>query len=681
MKLFKKLFVFLLVLPLAFSFVGCGKDDDGTENNTPSQEQPSTPTDTSNVFFVSYDYDLPEGYEYLLNNPARTSGNVGDNLICLNVNGAGLADYFEGWYKSTDEDKTVISTITGEKGEQITLKGLWNKEKLDKYYYSAELGFEIDSSDGNVATVSSWTGTGDKVIIPEIYKVESTEYKVNAIGDSVFENSGIKTILNHAKDYSIGERAFKGTDLESFDFSSVVSIGSNAFENCTGFTSIDIDENVESLGDNVFAGCSNITEVKTASLFDEMNRNLTFIGYLGDIRASVTKVVLTGDAIEKIPSQYFENWTKLETIELCESLDSFGNYCFDGCEKLENIVGLENLNPELFTKYSINETKFFKGLTEPLVMQNVLVLAPAIVDETLVIKEGVNKIQKNAFAQNSSLKEVTIPSTVVSIGENAFSGCSNLQKVTFVENGNLAVLDAYVFAYCNKLADVNITNLKVLKTISNNVFDSVAISNFVIPATVETISATAFYNAAVASFEIQGTSLNFVTQDGVLYEVEGEEKTLLAYPKYKTGDMFVLPEDVANVSSFAFVNNMYLQWIYVAQEELNFDSIYVFDGAMYDISLIAENSTIVSPSYLNRVYYLVDENVTYFVDANGVNLDVSSNFELIEGSYDYFFIMEIPGEPVTYRYFIFSVDVQGSDDDVVISVNDETVVEMTEYFA
>ena len=679
MKFFKKLFVFLLVLPLAFSVVSCGDKDSDSGSETPSQQQttPSAPTDTSNVFFVSYDYDLPEDYSYLLTNPARTSGNVGENLVCLNVTGAGLADYFMGWYNSNDEEKQVVSTITGTKGEQITLKALWNEDKLEKYYYSQELTFEIEAGAENVATVSGWTGDGDKVIIPEIYMYNETEYRVNAIADSVFEEKGITTLLNHAKNYSIGEKTFKGSNFDSFDFSTVTAIGSNAFENCVNFTSVELGENVAYLGDNVFAGCSNISEISVPSLYHELGRNTSFIGYFGDVRNSVTKVTL-GDQIEAIPSGYFEDWANLETIELGDAVESIGNYCFDGCENLENIVGFENLNPELFTKYSIRETKFFKNLTEPLIMQDVLVLAPAVVDEVLVIRDGVTKIQKDAFALNSSLKQVTIPSTVVSIGEGAFSRCSNLEKVIFVENSNLTTLETQVFSYCKKLTSINITNLKALETISYNAFDSVSVSNFIIPSTVETIAPTAFYNAAIVAFDVQDGSVSFVDTDGVLYMVDGSTKTLVSYPKLKEGRMFVMPLDVTNVAEFAFNYNQNLQWIYVSQEDLIFNSVYVFDGANNNILIMAESSTVVSPSYLNVVYYMLTEGYTYTLDLNGFTIALDSNFVPVEDSYEYFVKIQVSE---SYRYFIFSVTAEVSGDTTTYFVDSNSVVEMTEYFA
>ena len=675
MKLFKKLFVFLLVLPLAFSFVGCGGKDDETGTDTPSQEQPITPTDTSNVFYVSYDYDLPDDYKFLLNNPTTQSAEVGNNVTCPSVEDDGLTDYFLGWYTSAGDKKTAVS---GSKGEEISLTGRWDMDSLKKYYYSAGLVFETA---GETALVAEYTGSSGSVVIPEFYKVGQDEYRVNAIGDSVFESKPLGKLINHAKDYSIGNNTFKNADLVGYDFTEVTSIGSNAFENCDRIQKIVLPENVVTIGDNVFAGCTGVTEIETARLYNELNRNMGFHGYVGDIRASVKTVKLIGEIIENIPGQYFENWAALESIELNETVESIAKYAFKGCVKLEEIAGLEDINPETFSKDAISDTSYFKNLTEPMILQDVLVLAPNNVNAVISIREGVTKIQKDAFALNTSIKEITIPSTVVSIGDGAFRRCLNLEKVTFATNSNLTTLGTEVFAYCGKLSTIDLSKLTVLETISSRAFEAINISNFVIPSTVEVIASTAFYNASISSFELSGESAVFEVEDGVLYSIEAQKKTLVSYPKLKTGSMFVVPEDVTNFGEFAFFNNSNLQWIYVGQDELVFDSSYVFEGAAYDILIMAESDKIMSPAFLNKVYYLVTENYIPSVDLNGATIALTEDFEPIEDAYDYFVKIEIPGDTVTYRYFIFSIVIEGENEGQVVSVDNDSVVEVTDYFA
>lgn len=77
----------------------------------------------------------------------------------------------------------------------------------------------------------------------------------------------------------------------------------------------------------------------------------------------------------------------------------------------------------------------------------------------LVIPNRINgkkviEIGKNAFAYNSYVKTVTIPSTVKYIGDRAFYDCENLEEVEF--GTNVESIGERAFALCEGLKEVNI---------------------------------------------------------------------------------------------------------------------------------------------------------------------------------------------------------------------------------
>lgn len=72
---------------------------------------------------------------------------------------------------------------------------------------------------------------------------------------------------------------------------------------------------------------------------------------------------------------------------------------------------------------------------------------------TYRIKEGTRWIGSNAF-NGIQLKTIVIPASVEEVGSFAFSGCTNLTKVSFV--GPACKLLDYAFSSCSSLSDVEL---------------------------------------------------------------------------------------------------------------------------------------------------------------------------------------------------------------------------------
>ena len=68
--------------------------------------------------------------------------------------------------------------------------------------------------------------------------------------------------------------------------------------------------------------------------------------------------------------------------------------------------------------------------------------------------EGLQKIGDRAFSECTSLESVTIPSSVVDIGKNAFHRCRNLSEVTF--NDGLRKVGDGAFSNCESLESVTL---------------------------------------------------------------------------------------------------------------------------------------------------------------------------------------------------------------------------------
>jgi hypothetical protein len=120
--------------------------------------------------------------------------------------------------------------------------------------------------------------------------------------------------------------------------------------------------------------------------------------------------------------------------------------------------------------------------------------------DPLVVKP-VTAIGPQAF-YNTSISSVTIPSSVTSIGGNAFGFCFFMESV--VGAAGVESIGAEAFSGCFSL--VNVTIPSGLSSIADNTFNSCPITNITIPAGVESIGNYAFYGCSLTNVTFGGSS-------------------------------------------------------------------------------------------------------------------------------------------------------------------------------
>lgn len=69
---------------------------------------------------------------------------------------------------------------------------------------------------------------------------------------------------------------------------------------------------------------------------------------------------------------------------------------------------------------------------------------------------NLNNINDYAFQNCTSLTQITIPASVTMIGNHAFYNCTNISVVSFQVNSQLEVINDYAFQYCENLTIVQI---------------------------------------------------------------------------------------------------------------------------------------------------------------------------------------------------------------------------------
>ena len=101
----------------------------------------------------------------------------------------------------------------------------------------------------------------------------------------------------------------------------------------------------------------------------------------------------------------------------------------------------------------------------------------------------VTSIGENAFSYCTDLKSVTLPKTVTSIGYGAFDGCSSLTSITIPKG--VTCIEKLAFGNCSSLKSVTIPN--TVKVIGLSAFaNCTSLKSISIPNGVTTIKSLAF---------------------------------------------------------------------------------------------------------------------------------------------------------------------------------------------
>ena len=107
----------------------------------------------------------------------------------------------------------------------------------------------------------------------------------------------------------------------------------------------------------------------------------------------------------------------------------------------------------------------------------------------IVLPNSILSIGNNAFEWCTGLIEITIPNSVVNIGSCAFLCCENLEKV--ILSNNITILNERVFCQCKNLKEINLPS-KLTKIDSKAFYTCRSLENIVIPTSVIELGDDAF---------------------------------------------------------------------------------------------------------------------------------------------------------------------------------------------
>ncbi len=130
----------------------------------------------------------------------------------------------------------------------------------------------------------------------------------------------------------------------------VVGISDNAFRKCQNMSSVSIPNSVSNVGSLAFADCSGLTSVIITDLAawcgisfaDSYSNPLYYSKLLYLNGEKVTDLVVPND-VTSIGGYTFSGYSGLVSVELHEGVTSIGNSAFSGCTGLTSIKVPENV--------------------------------------------------------------------------------------------------------------------------------------------------------------------------------------------------------------------------------------------------------------------------------------------------------------------------------------------------
>lgn len=190
------------------------------------------------------------------------------------------------------------------------------------------------------------------------------------------------------------------------------------------------------------------------------------------------KEIIFPEGIEKLGNSTFAGNSNLKTVKLPSTLTDIGRSAFAASviESLEIPANVKEIDSSNHSLAGMSKLK------------------------TLVLNDGVKKIDSYSFSSLSALENVYIPKSVTEMGSGIFSGLDNLKNVTFQEG--LTVIGDNLFQGCANLREIIIPNS--IKNIPDNLFTGVANLNLIIlPEELDSIGGDGLFSCGQNSDELK----------------------------------------------------------------------------------------------------------------------------------------------------------------------------------
>ena len=364
--------------------------------------------------------------------------------------------------------------------------------------------------DSEVQVIPNYAFAGNQ----NLKSITFTASFLTKIGESAFMGCSNLTSVNFQAGVpnleSIGSSAFEDcVSLESINFSGankLVEMGGLAFKNCEMLEILDFSSSsVQAYGYQTFAGCSNLSELKLNNNYENMSSEiisgcfrLSDILLSGGLTSSwsVSGSAFTNSGVSNIVigegSTIFQGGGAMVLIDNGAKIFMVapgvtGNLlipdgvigsewsAFDSRPVIDTLTLPASYTGEIDPFAVLNSLKAYDvaqdnpqySAKDGLLLNSEgdkLVAFPSNLAVEYIVPSGIKSLGANAISQNSLLERLTFGSVVEYLDNNSISNCSALKSITLSENfkgfADMAVMN------CNNLTDITILGSQVAEVFS-----------------------------------------------------------------------------------------------------------------------------------------------------------------------------------------------------------------------
>jgi hypothetical protein len=399
---------------------------------------------------------------------------------------------------------------------------------------------------GSTVSVNVNTSASGSITIPSTVTNNSVTYTVTGMVNQAFADSTISSITLPSTLTIIDYQSFKGcTSLTSVNLSQCVNlttISYNAFAGCSGLTSIDFSNCIKLQAVlDAFPGCSNLSSVNFSNCVEVIDfwgafrssSQLTHLSVdlspciklkslMDSFRYSAIKSVVFPSGVTDLFGELFYECLKLTTITFTGTVlpTIYGaTECFyniktgviaymplDASNNPANSTSISimrNINypPGKANQITIQTT--FTNILNYTILPNLFVsvginttATGSLTIPSTVVNASANytvkDIGNNAFS-NTSISSITLPSSVITIGNNAFLDCStNLTTADFSQCVNLTTIGTDAFKNCLVINSIDFSPCKM--NVLESTFENSGIQTVKFPQSLTNLNGNLFKN-------------------------------------------------------------------------------------------------------------------------------------------------------------------------------------------